>query len=208
MPLHWTFLSVENKRYSFKHLRSVFHDITLQNMDMGGLVGGLIFSRFGDRLGNRTMPTRATELTPAQIKALKHPGGPLSVKVAVGGVSGLHVQIQPSGAKSWVLRTRYGDWTERRDSEGNVIERGRKKREIGLGAYPDILPGAARDKAREAKAKLEAGIDPIAEKRAAQAALLASGKRGLTFAVALDRYLNTLSRKHWPTTTPVRRRNT
>lgn len=87
-----------------------------------------------------------------------------------------------------MLRTHYGDSTERRDSEGNVIERGRKKREIGLGAYPDILPGAARDKAREAKAKLEAGIDPIAEKRAAQAALLASGKRGLTFAVALDRY--------------------
>jgi integrase len=134
------------------------------------------------------MPTRATELTPAQIKALKHPGGPLSVKVAVGGVSGLNVQIQPSGAKSWVLRSRFGDWTERRDGEGKVIERGRKKREIGLGAYPDILPGAARDKAREAKAMLEAGVDPIAEKKAAKAALAASSKRGLTFAVALDRY--------------------
>lgn len=133
------------------------------------------------------MPTRATEMTPAQIKALKHPGGRLSVKVAVGGVSGLHVQIQPSGAKSWVLRTRYGEWAERRDSDGNVIERGRKKREIGLGAYPDVLPGMARDKAREAKAKLEAGIDPIAEKKAAQGALVAAGRRGLTFAVALDR---------------------
>ncbi len=134
------------------------------------------------------MPPRAKELTPTQIRGLKHPGGDRAVKVAVGGVSGLHVQIQPSGAKSWVLRTRYGDWTERRDSDGKVIERGRKKREIGLGAYPDILPGAARDKAREIKAKLEAGIDPIAERKATQAALIASARRGLTFADALDRF--------------------
>lgn len=154
------------------------------------------------------MPPRATELTPAQIKGLKHPGGGRAVKIAVGGVSGLHVQIQPSGAKSWVLRTRYGDWTERRDADGEVIERGRKKREIGLGAYPDILPGAARERAREAKAKLEAGVDPIAEKKAAQAALVAAGKRGLTFSVALDRFAtekvkefrNEKYREQWNTT--------
>ena len=134
------------------------------------------------------MPPRAKEMTPAQIKGLKHPGGTRAVKVAVGGVSGLHIQIQPSGAKSWVLRTRYGDWAERRDANGNVIERGRKKREIGLGPYPDVLPGAARDKAREVKAKLEAGIDPVAERKRAKAALIASARRGLTFADALDKY--------------------
>jgi len=134
------------------------------------------------------MPPRAKEMTPTQIKGLLHPGGNRPVKVAVGGVSGLHIQIQPSGAKSWVLRTRFGDWTERRNADGQVIERGRKKREIGLGAYPDVLPGAARDKAREAKAKLEAGIDPIAEKRTARAALLAAHRRGLTFVDALDRF--------------------
>jgi hypothetical protein len=125
------------------------------------------------------MPPRATEMTPTQIKGLRHPGGNRAVKVAVGGVSGLHIQIQPSGAKSWVLRTRYGDWTERRNADGQVIERGRKKREIGLGAYPDVLPGAARDKARDAKTKLEAGIDPIAEKKIAKAALVAAQRRGL-----------------------------
>jgi len=83
------------------------------------------------------MPPRAKELTPAQIKNLKHPGGEKPVKVAVGGVSGLHIQIWPSGAKSWVLRTRYGEWAETRLSDG-TIQRGRKKREIGLGAYPDL----------------------------------------------------------------------
>lgn len=133
------------------------------------------------------MPPRAKELTPAQIKNLKHPGGEKPVKVAVGGVSGLYVQIWPSGAKSWVLRTRYGEWAETRLSDG-TIQRGRKKREIGLGAYPDILPGAARDKAREAKAKLEAGIDPIAERKATQAALIAAARRGMTFAEAFDKY--------------------
>lgn len=133
------------------------------------------------------MPPRAKELTPAQIKNLKHPGGEKPVKVAVGGVSGLYVQITPNNYKSWVLRTRYGEWAETKLSDG-TIQRGRKKREIGLGPYPDILPGAARDKAREAKAKLEAGIDPIAERKATQAALIAAARRGMTFAEAWEKF--------------------
>jgi integrase len=103
------------------------------------------------------------------------------------GVSGLLLQITPNNAKSWVLRTRYGDWAETKLADG-TIQRGRKKREIGLGAYPDILPGAARDRAREAKAKLEAGIDPIAERRATQAALIAAQRRGMTFAEAWEKF--------------------
>lgn len=133
------------------------------------------------------MPPRAKELTPTQIKGLKHPGGDKPVRVAVGGVSGLHIQIWPSGAKSWVLRTRYGEWAETTLSDG-TIQRGRKKRELGLGPYPDVLPGAARDKAREAKAKLEAGINPIAEKKALQAALIASARRGMTMQDAWDKF--------------------
>lgn len=133
------------------------------------------------------MPMRARELTPAQIRALQHPGGDRAVKVAVGGVSGLHIQIWPSGAKSWVLRTRYGDWQETRLRDG-TIQRGRKKREIGLGAYPDVLPGEARDKARQLRAKLEAGVDPIAERKEAQAALMAAQARHLTFAEAFDKW--------------------
>ncbi len=133
------------------------------------------------------MPRRAIELTPAQIRAIKHPGGERPVKIAVGGVSGLHIQVWPSGAKSWVLRTRYGDWAETTLSNGTV-QRGRKKREIGLGAYPDVLPGEARDKAREARAKLEAGVDPIAERKVAQMALQTAQARNLTFADAFDRW--------------------
>lgn len=133
------------------------------------------------------MPRRAVELTPAQIKGLKHKGGKFPDKVAVGGVSGLLLQITPNNAKSWVLRTRFGEWAQTRLSDG-TIQSGRKKREIGLGAYPDVLPGAARDKAREIKAKLEAGVDPILEKKTARAALLAAARRGMTFAEAWEKF--------------------
>lgn len=126
-------------------------------------------------------------MTPAQIRALKHPGGERAVKVAVGGVSGLHIQIWPSGAKSWVLRTRFGEWQETRLRDG-TIQRGRKKREIGLGAYPDVLPGEAREKAREMRAKLEAGVDPISERKERLEALQAAQARNLTFEQAFEKY--------------------
>jgi len=73
-------------------------------------------------------------------------------------------------------------------TQDGTIQRGRKKRELGLGAYPDILPGAARDKAREAKAKLEAGIDPIAQRKATQTALIAGARRGVTFKDAWEKF--------------------
>lgn len=133
------------------------------------------------------MPRRATELTPAQIRGLKHPGGDRPARFAVGGVSGLYIQVTPSGAKSWVLRTRYGTWQETRLRDGTV-QRGRAKREIGLGPFPDVLPGEARDKARLMKAKLEAGIDPIAERKAAREALQAAQARNLTFEQAFEKY--------------------
>lgn len=133
------------------------------------------------------MPPRAKELNSMQVKNLRHPGGNKPIKVAVGGVSGLLVQITPNNAKSWVLRTRYGEWTETRLSDG-TIQRGRKKREIGLGPFPEITLKAAKERALEAKAKLESGIDPIAEKKATRAALIAAAQSGMTFAETWDKF--------------------
>ena len=133
------------------------------------------------------MPPRAKELNSMQVKNLRHPGGSKPIKVAVGGVSGLLVQITPNNAKSWVLRTRYGEWTETRLSDG-TIQRGRKKREIGLGPFPEITLKAAKERALEAKAKLESGIDPIAEKKATRAALIAAAQSGMTFAETWDKF--------------------
>jgi integrase len=133
------------------------------------------------------MPPRAKELNAMQVKNLQHPGGKNPAKVAVGGVSGLLVQITPNGAKSWVLRTRYGEWTETRLDDG-TIQRGRKKRELGLGPFPEISLKAAKERALGAKAKLEVGIDPIADRKAIQAALMAAARRGMIFADAWKEY--------------------
>ena len=132
------------------------------------------------------MPPRAKELNAMQVKNLRHPGGKSPAKIPVGGVSGLYVQIQPSTEhKSWLLRARFGDWQERTLADGKK-QRGRAKREIGLGPYPEISLKMARERALEAKDKLARGVDPIAEKRAAQAALVVAARTGLSFADALD----------------------
>lgn len=128
-----------------------FDTLTSQNRNKGRLKGGLY------------MPRRAKELTPAQMQGLKHPGGERPIKMPVGGVSGLYVPIWPSGAKSWVLRSRFGEWAVTTLKDG-TIQRGRKKRELGLGAYPDVLLGQARDKARDFRVQIDAGGDPIAER--------------------------------------------
>jgi hypothetical protein len=62
-----------------------------------------------------------------------------------------------------------------------VLKVGNLRRDIGLGGFPGVTLSQARDKAREARAKIESGIDPVEERKAAGAALIASQRRGLTF---------------------------
>ncbi|MBB3972524.1 tyrosine-type recombinase/integrase [Hansschlegelia beijingensis] len=141
------------------------------------------------------MPKKARELSALDVKRLAHGGGRLPTVHAVGGVSGLAVQVTPNGAKSWLLRIRAGG----------------RRREIGLGGYPDVTLAAAREKAREVRDKIAAGVDPILEKRAARASLAAAHARGLTFADAVERYLekrlaefrNEKHRKQWRATIDV-----
>lgn len=83
----------------------------------------------------------------------------------VGGVAGLALQVLPSGGRSWVLRAMIGA----------------KRRDMGLGGYPDVTLADARNAAREARAKVRAGIDPIEEARAARSFLKASQAAALTF---------------------------
>ena len=121
------------------------------------------------------MPKRAREWTALDVKRAAHPGTHArNVMRPVGGVAGLQLQISPHGAKSWLLRTVVGD----------------RRRAVGLGAYPEVSLAHAREKAAQAKTKIAAGIDPIEERKANRAALVAAQKRGLTFATAVDRYLN------------------
>jgi integrase len=47
----------------------------------------------------------------------------------------------------------------------------------------------AREKAREARDKLERGIDPVAERRSAKESLIAARRKGMTFADVMDKAL-------------------
>lgn len=88
------------------------------------------------------------------LKALKHEGGKGNRTVAVGECKGLYLQISPTNSKSWILR---------------MVVSG-KRREIGLGPYPDIPLSEARElglaKRNEFARAVRDGRDPIAERQA------------------------------------------
>lgn len=119
------------------------------------------------------MPRLAKELSALEVKRLRHPGSGGNAVYFVGGVAGLMLQITPSNARSWLLRVMIGS----------------KRRELGLGSYPEVPLAQARDRAREAKDKIRNGIDPIAERRQIRANLAAEQRRGMTFSQATERYL-------------------
>lgn len=138
------------------------------------------------------MPRIAPELSALEVRNLSHPSGKGNVLFSVGGVTGLYLQITPGGGRSWILRMTVG----------------KARRDIGLGGFPTVTLAQARDKAREARDKIERGIDPVTERQAAKAALIAAAGRGLTFATAMDRYLaakldafkNAKHRQQWQNT--------
>ena len=106
------------------------------------------------------MPKIAKELSPLEVGRLSETGF-----YSVGGVSGLAMQITPTGARSWILRVKVGE----------------KRRDLGLGAYPQVSLKAARDAARELKEEIAKGVDPVERKRQAKQSLLSSQTPRLTF---------------------------
>jgi integrase len=119
------------------------------------------------------MPKIAAELGPLDVKRLEHPGGKGNAMVAVGGVAGLYLQLTPKGGRTWLLRTTVGA----------------KRRDIGLGGFPTVTLAQAREKAREARAKIESGVDPVEARKEAKRRLIEAQRRGLTFKDAVDKAL-------------------
>lgn len=109
------------------------------------------------------MPKKAKELTALEVKRITKPG-----RHAVGYISGLLLVVKDSGAKSWMLRT--------------VI--GNRRRNIGLGGYPEVSLADAREKAREKKKLIEQGIDPVEEKKTQKLALYRTQAKRMTFSEA------------------------
>jgi len=106
------------------------------------------------------MPKAAKELTALSVKRISEPG-----YHAVGGVSGLYLQVAKGGARTWVLRATVGG----------------KRRDIGLGGFPSVTLAQAREKARTVRDQITEGVDPVEAKKAAQEALRAQQARSLTF---------------------------
>jgi integrase len=90
------------------------------------------------------MPRLAQPLGALQVKGLKEPG-----LHAVGTVSGLYLNVTPTGTRSWILRTKIGN----------------RRSDIGLGAYPAVSLALAHEKAQATKDQIQNGINPIAQRQ-------------------------------------------
>ncbi|MBV0932366.1 tyrosine-type recombinase/integrase [Marinobacterium weihaiense] len=130
------------------------------------------------------MPRKARELSATEVRRLVEPG-----RYPVGGVAGLLLQVTSTGARSWLLRTKVGD----------------KRRDIGLGGFPDVTLAGARQKARDVKEQIMAGIDPVAERKAHRDAIRAAQAKALSFEEAArrchdarkDEFSNPKHRQDW-----------
>lgn len=91
----------------------------------------------------------------------------------VGGVTGLGLNVTKSGSRSWILR----------------YQAGGKRKDMGLGGYPDVTLAQAKERARAARTKLADGIDPIEASQAARARLLAEQRGNILFRDAASQYI-------------------
>lgn len=132
------------------------------------------------------MPKKVPERTDLQVRRLSKQAGFHNV----GGVPGLYLDSKPPAA-SWILRVKVGA----------------KRRDIGLGGYPDVTLAQAREKAREARRQIEQGIDPVEARKAVKAALIAAQAKAITFeqaarkchAARVDEFRNEKHKKDWIT---------
>ena len=85
-------------------------------------------------------------LSHTKVKSMKKPG-------RYGDGAGLMLVVSKTGAKSWILR---------------AMQDG-KRRDMGLGGFPKVSLADARKKAAEYHEELDAGRDPVAERRAVAA---------------------------------------
>lgn len=91
----------------------------------------------------------------------------------VGGVSGLGLNVTQTGSRSWILRYQVGG----------------KRKDMGLGGYPSVTLAQAKERARQARAKIAQGIDPILEAKSARSRLIAEQSQAVTFKEAAALYI-------------------
>ena len=90
--------------------------------------------------------------------------------LADGG--GLYLQVTATGARSWIFRFQIDG----------------RRREMGLGPFPDISLAVARNLAAEKRALAKAGKDPITERDAQKARHRLEDGRTVTWDQAVDQF--------------------
>jgi integrase len=86
---------------------------------------------------------------------------------------GLYLRVTEAGAKRWVFRYQLGG----------------RRRDMGMGSYPEIGLAEARQRATEHRKRAHDGIDPIAAKEAQRAAERLSTAKGRTFREAAEDFI-------------------
>ncbi len=114
------------------------------------------------------MPKKAVELGALAVERMRDPGLHF-----VGGVAGLALQVLPSGGRTWVLRATVAG----------------KRRDMGLGGFPDVTLAGAREAARVARAKADSGIDPIEDRKENRAKLQVMRENAKTFDECAKTYI-------------------
>jgi integrase len=108
-------------------------------------------------------------LSPIEVQRLTTPGMNF-----VGQVAGLALLVKVTGARSWILRCSIAG----------------KRRDMGLGGFPDVTLADARRRARECANRSTTAEDPIGQRREARAALAAKVAKAMTFSQCVDAYLD------------------
>jgi hypothetical protein len=101
------------------------------------------------------MARQANKLTARKLASLTEPG-------LYGDGGGLYFQISKWRTKSWLYR----------------FSLNKRRRDMGLGPYPDVSLQAARDKAAECRGMVRDGMDPIELRKLTKAHVQARHEHG------------------------------
>ena len=114
------------------------------------------------------------KLTATAVKAAKATG-------RYGDGDGLFLLVGPTGARSWIVR----------------VQKSGKRRDIGLGSAAKVPLALARERAARARSQIEAGIDPVAERRKAAGVPTFREAAALVHAEAKPGWRNSKHDKQW-----------
>ena len=89
----------------------------------------------------------------------------------------MQLKINDAGARSWVLRAMVAG----------------KRRDMGLGGYPDVTQAQAKERARAARDQIHAGADPIQSRRETRSAAAAANAKSKSFDQCVEAFMKAKS---------------